>query len=260
LEKLKNDVLKMKKKNFLMLVDPVFPRSGLVSGVAAMSFLAKYIPTDVKIEDLDIKLGITATDFSTGNPIILERGNLLAAVRASISIPGVFVPVVYGDTVLIDGGVAMPTPIDALKIMGADLTIGVDLHAISDISEDGKDKKDMNIFGNADKISVDWKNNEDLNSKSWRLLKSIDMWIKSIKPGDTKQPNIFELLDRSISIMSRMHSEYVLPSKNTTVLIEPNVYGIGTFDFYKLSETLTEGYLACQKVRTNLEKKILNRM
>ena len=257
LQKLKSDALKMKKKNFLMLVDPVFPRSGLVSGTEAMSFLSKYIPSDLKIEDLDIKLGITATDFYTGNSIILEKGNLLAAVRASISIPGIFVPVVYKDMVLIDGGVAMPTPVEALTMMGADFTIGVNLHAIN---KDDKKSEIKFISGDADKISVNWDNHKILNSKSWHWLRSVDTWLKSVKPGKTKQPNIFELVDRSISIMSRMHSEHVLPSINTTVLIEPNLSKIGTFDFHDLSKTLNEGHLACEKVRADLEKKILNRM
>jgi NTE family protein len=258
LQKLKTDALKMKKKNFLMLVDPAFPRSGLVSGLAVMPFLSEYIPSDVKIEDLDIKLGITATDYSTGYPVILQKGNLLSAVRASISIPGIFVPVIYNNTVLIDGGVAMPTPVDALKTMGADLTIGVNLHAISETQRNSKNEK--GVLGNADEILLDWDDHKKINHKSWHWLKSVDTWIKSMNPRENRYPNIFEIVDRSISIMSMIHSEYVLPSKNTTVLIEPAVSKIRTLDFHELAEAFKEGQLACMKVRADLENKIMNRM
>ena len=255
LQKLKTDVLGMKKKTFLSLVDPAFPRSGLISGIAVMSFLSKYIPEDIKIEDLDIELGITATDYNTGNSIILRKGNLLAAVRASISIPGIFVPVRYNNTVLIDGGVAMPTPVDALKVMGADLTIGVNLHAITE-----EHKKNRSILGDADKILPNWENHKHLDIKPWHWLKSIDTWIKSIHPQDSKYPNIFEIVDRSISIMNMINSEYVIPLKNTTVLIEPNLVKIGTLDFHKISKAISEGQLACVNAEPDLRKKIMSRM
>ena len=90
--------------------------------------LAVTLPAKRVIEDLPIPLGIVATDYDSGRPIVFRKGNLLEAIRASISIPGIFMPARFGGALLIDGGVADPLPIDVAEDMGADLTIAVSLH------------------------------------------------------------------------------------------------------------------------------------
>ena len=61
-----------------------------------------------------------------------RKGNLLEAIRASVSIPGIFTPARFGRSLLVDGGVVDPLPIDVATIMGADLTIAVSLHPASE--------------------------------------------------------------------------------------------------------------------------------
>jgi NTE family protein len=69
-----------------------------------------------------------ATDLETGDAVILERGDLSVAMRASISAPGVFAPVDYQGRLLVDGGLAENLPIDVARAMGADILI------VSDVS------------------------------------------------------------------------------------------------------------------------------
>ncbi len=68
-----------------------------------------------------------ATDLLTGEVVALDRGNLLKAVRASMSIPGVFPPVRWGDRFLVDGFVARNLPVDVVRDLGADIVIAVDV-------------------------------------------------------------------------------------------------------------------------------------
>lgn len=69
-----------------------------------------------------------ATDLVTSRPVVLERGFLSEAIRASMSIPGVFYPVYKDSMVLVDGGVMNNYPVDVVRHMGADVVIGVDLN------------------------------------------------------------------------------------------------------------------------------------
>jgi NTE family protein len=73
-----------------------------------------------------------ATDLGTGEMVVLERGNLLKAVRASMSIPGVFPPVEWEGRELVDGYLARNLPVDVVRAMGADIVIAVDVGALPD--------------------------------------------------------------------------------------------------------------------------------
>lgn len=83
-----------------------------------------------KIEELDIPLAIIATDLCTGEKVIFTSGEIAVAVRASISIPGIFVPMKLDNKLLVDGGLIDRIPISVAREMGADIVIGVDVSAI----------------------------------------------------------------------------------------------------------------------------------
>lgn len=76
---------------------------------------------------LNIPFRAVATDIETGDAVILEKGELVKAVRASMSIPGVFAPVEIDGRILVDGGVSNNLPIDIARQMGADVVIVVDI-------------------------------------------------------------------------------------------------------------------------------------
>ncbi len=76
-----------------------------------------------------------ATDLISGREIVLGRGDLVLALRASIAIPLVFTPVQVGSLLLADGGLVDIVPVDVVKQMGADLVIAVDATAKLDPQE-----------------------------------------------------------------------------------------------------------------------------
>jgi NTE family protein len=78
-------------------------------------------------DKLNIPFRAVATDIETGDPVVLGKGDLVAALRASMSIPGVFAPVEIDGRMLVDGGVANNLPIDVVRKMGADIVIAVDI-------------------------------------------------------------------------------------------------------------------------------------
>ena len=89
-----------------------------------------------KIEDTKIPFYPIATDLNTGETVILEKGSLAKAIRASSAIPGIFVPVVFGNRTLVDGGVTNNIACDVARQKGADIVIAVNLQ---------KDIKDTDI-------------------------------------------------------------------------------------------------------------------
>ena len=76
---------------------------------------------------LPIPFAAVASDLETGTPVLLERGDIAEAVRASMSIPGAFTPVDWNGRIVVDGGVTMNVPVEVVRNMGADIVIAVDI-------------------------------------------------------------------------------------------------------------------------------------
>ncbi|WP_084545307.1 patatin-like phospholipase family protein [Derxia gummosa] len=79
------------------------------------------------IEQLKRPFGIVATRLSNGEGALFQRGNVGTAVRASSAVPGVFSPVTIGGVEYVDGGLTSPVPVRAVRRMGADFVIAVDI-------------------------------------------------------------------------------------------------------------------------------------
>lgn len=78
-------------------------------------------------DQLSIPYRAVATDLNTGQAVVLAHGNLPMAMRASMSLPGIFRPVAIDGRVLLDGGVADNVPVDVVRAMGAERVIAVDV-------------------------------------------------------------------------------------------------------------------------------------
>ena len=104
---------------------PIFSR-GMLRGEA----LARYVNTQVNsrlIENMPLQLGIVATDLNSGQGMLFQRGDTGTAVRASSSVPAVFLPVKISGREYVDGGLVSPVPVRAARSMGAELVIAVDI-------------------------------------------------------------------------------------------------------------------------------------
>ncbi|WP_048602538.1 patatin-like phospholipase family protein [Rubeoparvulum massiliense] len=107
-------------------MDVTIPKMGFVQGERTRE-LIQLLTHRKKIEELPIPLRIVATDLTTGEAVIFAEGPVDVAVRASIAIPGVFVPVELDGRILVDGGVVDRVPIGVVRQMGADFVIASDV-------------------------------------------------------------------------------------------------------------------------------------
>jgi NTE family protein len=89
--------------------------------------LALPVSTINNFDDFRIPFRAIATDIVTGEPVIIGSGDLAQAMRASMSVPSVFSPVIIDGKMLVDGGVSKNLPIDVVRNMGADIIIAVDI-------------------------------------------------------------------------------------------------------------------------------------
>lgn len=100
------------------LVAKIFSPSLSLSSIANSKYLNEFLKTffgTTTFENLKIPFEAVASDIKTGEPVILNQGSLLTAVRASISIPVLFAPVSIANRKLVDGGLVDPTPVDMVK-------------------------------------------------------------------------------------------------------------------------------------------------
>jgi NTE family protein len=105
-------------------------RSGIIEGQEIwLKFQELFLPVyDIKdFSKFSIPFKCVATDISTGKAVVLDQGELVTAIRASMALPSIFTPIDYKDTKLIDGGVVRNFPVSDVKAMGADYIIGVNL-------------------------------------------------------------------------------------------------------------------------------------
>ncbi|MBR4613323.1 MAG: patatin-like phospholipase family protein [Kiritimatiellae bacterium] len=109
-----------------LFIDFEIGGAGLVKGEKVMAFFEKIVP-DAPIESLPIPFAAMATDIATGEAFLMSRGRLHHALRASISIPGVFTPVRRGNRLLVDGGVSSPVPVEAARDLGARRVLAVNV-------------------------------------------------------------------------------------------------------------------------------------
>lgn len=175
---------------------------------------------DTQISDLWRPFACVSTDLTTGGPYIHRRGLLRAALRASLSLPGVLPPVVQGGHVLVDGALVRNLPVDIVREEHDGATIGVDV-AVSEGLKPG----DLM-----------------LQPSGWRWLTS-GAWRKG--------PPIVSVLIRAATLPSVTAQAAARGSRVLEII--PNVEGVGLQDWNAYGPAVEAGYRAAMKAADLLE-------
>ena len=113
-------------RRLLSLADPTLPRRGLFEGQRVIDYLTHRLGA-CSFENLRCPLSLMAVDLERSEAVILNEGELMDAVRATIALPGLFKPVEQNGQLLVDGGLLDNLPADVVRRMGADIVIAVDV-------------------------------------------------------------------------------------------------------------------------------------
>lgn len=173
-------------------------------------------PDSVDFDKLPIPFRCVAVDILKFREVVLSKGNLSRAMRASMAIPGVFKPVEQNDMVLVDGGLLNNLPVDVVREMGADIVIAVDL---TQNKHENRKEKDIS--------------NEQNDPKKQRLPALIS-WLYD-RPDLEKYKNNSNLVD---------------------IYINPDLQGYSAADFKpkKIAEMITIGEIAGKNAFEQLQK------
>ena len=231
--------LNVKKKDVIKLIDPTIPTSGFINGEKIEDFLLTHLG-DIKIEDLKIPFTATAADILTGKQYIINRGGLVKAVRTSISIPAIFDPQKYHEITLVDGGLIDPIPMNAVREMGAEFIIAVNVLVPPDISDEATEIS----FANADSIL------SEVNGPF--------SFIQRSESEDTNDPNIIQIIQKTVMISQSKIAQFQIDLYKPDLLITPDTRNINSWDFYKAEEAIELGYSATIKALKEYNGKINN--
>ncbi|WP_245809177.1 patatin-like phospholipase family protein [Acinetobacter populi] len=114
--------------------DFTLSKQGFFDGQKIEDYINKQVNVQ-SLENLKIPLYVVATELKTGKEIVFHEGNTGKAVRASTSIPSMFVPTKIGNEEYVDGGLVSPVPVDVAKRLGADIIIAVNILAKPEYTE-----------------------------------------------------------------------------------------------------------------------------
>ncbi len=258
-------VLKTDWKQLLRLSDPnlAFMLKGFIHG-RKVEELLKVIIGDVEFKDLKIPLAVAATDINTGEEVIIKEGSVAEAVRASISIPVIFMPVKIGNRFLMDGGIVNPVPVNAAKDMGAEFVIACNVILKPQERKYSGSMKKQKPPLTLPKVKIKTTVLSELNIKIDKLLQEnkakIQDFQKFIKskvhkniPGiDPNTPGIFDTILGAIYAMEYEIAQIKI--KEADVIITPDTAGIAALEFYRGEEVISKGYEAVKNVLPHIQK------
>lgn len=216
------------------LVDPVFPRSGLIDGMKIGEFVRRHVP-QADIESLPIAFRAVATDISTGEEVVLDSGDLVEAVRASIAVPGVFTPVRCQDRVLVDGGLVDPVPVSTARAMGAEVVIAVDLN--HDIISNRLLRAAGEAEGNGKPLAQAVTRVLEGFQGDYPMLVQFREWLER-KP----LPGIVDVLLASLYIMQARVTQATLQMDRPEILIQPPLGAVRFLEFDQAGDIIEIGY------------------
>ena len=210
-----------------LFLDVGFMKPGLVTGRRVMDFVAAFVP-DTTFESLRIPFTVMATDLRTGDPVCISRGKLLPAIRASISIPGVFTPVRRGGALLVDGGVSSPVPVAAVRGLGAKRVLAVNVDNGRDCPYESHRLPPVvnKAFGVGEKV----------RKAVWRefgLLRS-------------GGGSLMDVLSRTVRICEDRIAQWETAREKPDLVLEPAVGNIPTMDFTRVDDAVRAGREAAE--------------
>jgi len=250
LDSLETWALSIGRLDMLRYLDINILNGGVIDGESIMSILQNF-KKDALIESLEKPFTAIATDLLTGREIWLQDGSLSEAIRASISIPGIFSPQKTGGKWLLDGGLTNPVPVSACRALGAEIIIAVNPTA-------GVLEYRYRDLETPEEINA----NEPRSALLDRLFDTVPDRIKSgvkaMTPdflnADIDRISYFDVLSSSIDIMTDQIMRSRLAGEPPHIMLQPRLGRFGTLDFHRAEEAITEGRNIVQDALPALRK------
>lgn len=202
---------------------------GMISGDKLFQEAENYIG-DTAIDELAAPFVAVATDLRTGHEVWLREGRVVDAMRASLSLPGVFKPVYADGRWLLDGALVNPVPVSVCRALGAQMVIAVNLSA--------------DIMGRGRAVNGDAMTGA-IGPDGGRSKKQPKQANGEEKPAEP--PGTFDVMMESLNIVQDRIARGRLAGDPPDVSITPRIGHIGLLDFHRADELITEGVDAVER-------------
>jgi NTE family protein len=211
--------LRLRVRQFLRLADPGLPDAGLLRGQRLQAYFEERLGNRT-FEQLERPLALMAVDLNTRKEVILQEGSVSVALRATMALPGLFMPLEIDGMRLVDGGLLNNLPVDVAKKTGAKIVIAVD------VSPDPEDIP-----------------------RSWETE---SRWL----PGGLART--FVILDEATRLMMKVIQEAKLEKYPPDVIIRPNLpSGVNVLAGYgRITDVVEAGENAVEDLLSDIQAQL----
>ena len=230
LEKLQEWVTGTSRSEIYRFFDIKFSQTGFVDIGRLEDFLHKCVADeDVTIDELSKPFAAIATDLDSGREVLLRDGSVANAVRASMSLPGLFPPVRDDGRWLVDGGLVNPVPVSACHVLGAEVVIAVNLNS--------------DIVGKTLKRTVATPAPEEagLLQSLKKQAKEYSSSLFSSSDSEETPPGLLSVVSSSINIFQDRITRSRLAGDPADVVLSPKLSDVGLLEFGKAPEAMKTG-------------------
>ncbi len=232
---------KIKLVEIPKLLSPTWSKKGMFSGKNILELFGEIIPVN-NIEELSIKFAAVAADLESSSTVVFSSGEISKALRASISIPAIFTPVLDGGRVLVDGGVLEPLPIAQARELGAEYIIAIDLFGNENTSESLKTQKE--VFP------------EGINSALNYFKTLSEKFLLSSDGEGEATPHIISIIEKTLSLSQKQLTELRLKEYPPDIIISPPVANVGVLDFHQGAPVIEIGRKAAEEIIPKIKEAI----
>ncbi len=239
----------------MMSFDLAIKFKGFIGEKKSLKWLKSLIG-GVYFSDLKIPLAVVATDMNSGEEVVITKGSVLEAVRASIAMPVLFTPTRCHGRFLVDGGFCNPLPVDVVKKMGATFVIASNVIRTPEVAQAHFLKEGSIQRRGMDDIVL----SEALERSREELIRDIAQISKTTPTpsGETRDiPNMFNVLVSSVYTMEYTFVKHKI--RQADITISPDIRNLNMLDFYRGKEVIARGYEAASKRLSKLMNRLLSK-
>lgn len=208
------------------------------------------------IEDLPMRFAAVATDLYRGRETWLQEGPVWDAVRASIAIPGILVPVAQDNHWLVDGGLVNPIPVSVGRALGAETIIAVNLN--SDLVS--KTPRRPAVDSQAEPVdALELPEDDDDDGDEFSMLSRLGQSIKGAasnlwSTGDKVQaPGTLNVMLSAINVMQDRITRSRMAGEPADVTLSPRLGHVGFLEFGRAGDAIAEGRAVVDRMWPEIE-------
>ena len=235
LPEFKDWICNLDRVDVFSLMDFTFSSRGFIKGEKVYQALKKVVP-DQNIENLPIRFSCNAVDVNSGKEHVFSQGSLYKAIRASGSIPSVFLPAQIDKRNFIDGGVLNPVPISLISDPHKTLIVVVNTNSLAE-----------HFLPPAHKKSIQKKS---MTMPGWLMdyqNKMKQYFPEEIKKVQQRRYSAMELVTRSFDLLQDRYCQLLLENYQVEVEIKVASIQAGTLEFHRAAELIEVGRIkACE--------------